>query len=237
MTVKDFTFNPLKLFSPRYLLQETPHEELHAKEVCEGIDLSEGLLITLSKLVEMTRLLSKYVVSGAAAQCDKITQLGQDVHTQEQILTRCLLGAEVKQAVRSDMLRFPYRLERVGDMLESILGCCREKAGKEVPFSDKAYGELEQMFGLLLEMMNDLRVAFTSPNKALLEGITEKRGRLIDMTEEFKLAHWQRMEAGFCHAGASSMYRTMLDSFEGAAEYIGKIAASLIALQEHAPEA
>jgi Na+/phosphate symporter len=237
MTAKDFTFNPLKLFSPRHLRQEMEHEELYAKEVCEGIDLSEGLLITISKLIEMTQLLSKYVVSGAQAQCDKCAKLGLEVHTQEQVLTHCLLSSEVKGEVLKGVLRFPYRMERVGDMLESILACCREKAAKQIPFTDKAHGEMDQMFGVLIEMMNDLRDSFKTPNNAILEGMIAKGSRLNDMTEEFKLAHWERLEAGFCHIAASSMYRAILDAFKGAAEYLVKMAASLLALKEHAPTA
>ncbi len=236
MTVKDFTFNPLKLFSPRHLRHDMEHEELAAKEVCEGIDLTEGLLITISKLIEMTQLLSKYVVTGSGAQCDKCSHLAAEVHKQEQILTQCMLGAEVKSDVLKGVIRFPYRLERVGVMLESIQECCREKAAKEVPFSDKAYGELDKMFGILLEMMTDLRGAFKSPNNEILEGITTKGARLIDMTEEFKLAHWERLEEGFCHIGASSMYRAMLDAFKGAAEYLMKVAASLYTLVVSAPK-
>jgi len=235
MTAKDFTFNPLKLFSPRHLRQEMEHEELYAKEVCEGIDLSEGLLITISKLIEMTQLLSKYVVSGAQPQCDKCAKLGLEVHTQEQVLTRCLLSSEVKGEVLKGVLRFPYRMERVGDMLEIILACCREKAAKEIPFSDIGHKELDQMFGVLIEMMNDLRDSFKTPNKAILEGIIAKGSQLSDMTEEFKLAHWERLEAGFCHIAASSMYRAILDAFKGAAEYLVKMAASLLALKEHGP--
>ncbi|MEW6348255.1 MAG: hypothetical protein AB1646_04285 [Thermodesulfobacteriota bacterium] len=237
MTAKDFTFNPLKLFSPRHLRHEMEHEELAAKEVCEGIDLTEGLLITVSKLIEMTQLLSKYVMSGAGAQCERCSHLAEEVHKQEQILTQCMLGAEVTGEVLKGVIRFPYRLERVGDMLEAIQECSRVKAAKDIPFSDKAYGELDSMFGLLLEMLNHLRDAFKTPHKETLEAIATKGARLIDLTEEYKLAHWERLEAGFCHIGASSMYRAMLDSFKGASEYVLKMGASLRLLAEAGPQA
>ncbi len=232
MTTKDFTFNPLKLFSPRHLRHEMEHEELAAKEVCEGIDLTEGLLITVSKLIEITQLLSKYVVTGSGAQCEKCAHLAEEVHKQEQILTQCMLGAEVTGDVLKGVIRFPYRLERVGDMLESIHECSRVKAARDIPFSDKAYTELDNMFGALLQMLTGLREAFKAPDLERLDEIAATGARLIDMTEEYKLAHWDRLEAGFCHIGASSMYRAMLDSFKGAAEYIVKIGASLRLLAE-----
>ena len=208
-------------------------EELHQKPVSDSMTLEEGLLVMLSKLMEMTRLLSKAVVSESTAQMDQCDALSKEVQAQETILTGNLVSGNVRKDLLKGLLRFPYRLERIGDMLESILNCCREKERKGIPFSDKAHAELEQLFAVLLDMMKNLRDAFRAPNRILLEAILAQGNKLGQLVEDFKLAHWERLEAGFCHVEASSMYRDILDSTKHANEYIQKICESLLDLGEN----
>jgi hypothetical protein len=47
------------------------------------------------------------------------------------------------------------------------------------------------------------------------------------MFEEFKLAHWERIEAGFCAVEASSVYRDILDSVKSVNEYLVKMTETL----------
>ena len=113
-------------------------------------------------------------------------------------------------------------------MLESILNCCRAKARFGIPFSEKAYWELDQLFQVLTEMMINLRDAFITPNKVVLDRIVSDGKKLSDMLEDFKVAHWMRLEAGFCTVEGSSMYRDMLDSIKSINEYMVKMSKTLL---------
>ena len=113
-------------------------------------------------------------------------------------------------------------------MLESILNCCRAKARFGIPFSEKAYWELDQLFQVLTEMMINLRDAFVTPNKVVLDTIVSDGKKLGDMLEDFKVAHWMRLEAGFCTVEGSSMYRDMLDSIKSINEYMVKMSKTLL---------
>ncbi|MEJ2717610.1 MAG: hypothetical protein P8182_10790 [Deltaproteobacteria bacterium] len=230
MKHREVFFNPFRMLSPRLHAEAMRIEELYEKPVSESVSLEEGLLIMISKLIEMTQLLSKCVVSGADHQMDRCAELASDVHDQEKILTRGLVTSDVEKDLLTGVIRFPYRLERIGDMLESVLNCCRIKAEKGIPFSDKAYAELEQLFAALLEMMVNMRDAFTTPNKVLLEAILAEGTNLSELVEEFKLAHWARLEAGFCAPEASSVYRDMLDSIKWTTEYLERMSATLLEL-------
>jgi Na+/phosphate symporter len=202
-------------------------EKLGERPVSESVSLEEGLLIMISKLIEMCGLLSKAVFTGDAGQMDACEALANEVHEQEKLLTKDLVGSGIESDLLTGVIRFPYRLERIGDMFESILNCCRIKARNGVPFSDKAYAELDELFSILLEMMHNLRDAFQTPNKEILEAIVSSGFRLSELFEEFKLAHWRRLESGFCAAEASSMYRDILDSAKSASEYLVKMAQTL----------
>jgi Na+/phosphate symporter len=77
-------------------------------------------------------------------------------------------------------------------------------------------------------MMVNLRDAFLTPNKAILDRIISDGKRLGDMLEDFKVAHWTRLEMGFCAVEASSMYRDILDSVKSVNEYLVKMSRTLL---------
>ena len=223
-------FNPFRMLSPKLDHDALKIEELHEKPVFDGLSLEEGLLIMNSKLIEMCRLLSKCFVSGSEKQVEACAALAKDVHDQEKHLTRNLIESKVEHKLLTALIRFPYRFERIGDMLESILNCCRIKAAQGIPFSDKAQGEMEQIFALLIQILTNLRDAIRTPNKVLLESILSDGKRLNELFEECKIAHWKRLEAGFCAIEASSMYRDILDSVKTVDEYLIKMATTLLEL-------
>ncbi|MGO9570498.1 MAG: hypothetical protein ACLP5H_23450 [Desulfomonilaceae bacterium] len=224
--------NPFRMISPKLDSEALRLEELHEKPFSESVALQEGLLIMVSKTIEMTRLLSKCMVSGSRAQMDACEALGKDVHEQEKVLTKNLIASAVKTARLSDLIRFPYRLERVGDLLESILRCCRIKARDGIPFGDKAHAELDQLFALLVDMLVNLRDAFVTTNRFLVSRILTDGQNLSQALQDVRLAHWERLERGFSSPQASSLYLDILDSTTGINEYIVKMCDRLVVLAE-----
>ena len=235
MKDKSYFFNPFRMLSPKLDSEALRIEELHKEPVSKALTLEEGLLVMISKLIEMTRLLSKAVVGGSASQMDRCEALADEVDEQENILTKSLVSANVDKELLRGVIRFPYRLERMGDMLESILRCCRVKEKRGIPFSDKAHAELDELFAGLMNILVNLRDAFKTPNKVLLEAIIADSLRLRNRLNDFKLAHWARLEAGICHVEASSIYRDILDSSKLACEYVEKMCETLLELDRSAP--
>jgi Na+/phosphate symporter len=223
--------NPFRIISPKLDSEAVRLEELHEKPFSESVALQEGLLIMISKIIEMTRLLSKGIVSGARAQMEACELLAKDVHEQEKVLTRNLLSSGVKTRL-SDIIRFPYRLERVGDLLESILRCCRIKARDGLAFGDAAHAELDKIFSLLVQMLVNLRDAFLTTNRFLVEHILNDGKKLSQALQDARLAHWERLERGFTAPQASSLYLDILDSVVGINEYIAKMCDRLVILAE-----
>ncbi len=235
MKDKSYFFNPFRMLSPKLNAEAFKMEELHKEPVSKALTLEEGLLTMVSKLIEMTRLLSKAVVSGSASQMDRCEALANEVDEQENILTKSLVSADVDKELLKGVIRFPYRLERMGDMLESILRCCRIKERRGIPFSDKAHVELDELFAAFMDILVNLRDAFKTPNKVLLEAIVADSLKLRNRLNDFKLAHWARLEAGICHVEASSIYRDILDSSKLACEYVEKMCETLLELDRSAP--
>jgi len=230
MKKKSLFFNPFRLLSPKLDHEVARLDDLHQKVVSESVSLEEALLITLSKIIEMTRLVSKSMFSGSTIQMDQCAALAKEVHEQERRLTGNLVSAGLKAEVLRGFIRFPFHLERIGDLLESILNCCRIKAREGIPFSDKADAELDQLFTVLLDMMINLRDAFRTPNMVLLEAIISEAKKLSDLLDHSRLAHWDRVERGFCAVQVSTLYLDTLDSVKSINEYLQMMTRTLIDL-------
>ncbi len=220
--------NPLRILSLRLDREAARLDDRRAAP--QQVSLEESLATTAGKIIEIVRLLSKCILSGEASQMDRCAALAEDVHQQEKMLTKDLVSSGLRGELFKGLVRFPVRLERIGDSLEGILKCCRIKARDGIAFSDKAQEELNQLFAMLLEMTKNMRDALKVPNKLLLESIISQGRQLTRMLEDCRLAHWGRLEAGFCSPRASSVFLEVLDSMKLMNEYMDKMCNTLIEL-------
>ncbi len=226
--------NPFRMLSPKLDYESLRMEELHKKAFAESVSIEEAMLITISKVIEMSKLLSKCLFSGSETQMDLCDALAAEIHRQEKLLTTDLLEATVGGKLPKGIIRFPFRLERIGDLLENILKCSRVKARDGIPFSDKAHAEMDRIFDLLVRMLGNLRDAFKAPNKVLLESIRADVKSLAELLTDARFGHWDRLERGFCAIQASSIYLDILDSLGGVNGYINKMSETLMGVVEEA---
>lgn len=233
MKEKEILFNPLQALSPSLDLETVPLDTLHERPVSTSVSLLEGLLIMMSKIVEITRSLAECIDECPESAMDRCGSLAREVHMEEQILTRIVVSPEVSPELRTGLINFPYRLERIGDMLENILRCYRTKAREGIRFSEPAVRDLDQFFGSLLKTMIDLRDALAMPRQSDLEAILSDGDRLDLLFEAFREAHWQRLESGVCAVESSSTYRDILDSLKAVNEYLMKIGTKMLELGQH----
>lgn len=226
--------SPFRMMSPKLDSEADRFSELHEAPVSESHTPEEGFLIMISKLIEMSKILSKSFAvldQERLSQCDR---LAEEVHKWEAVITQDLMAAQstIGSNLFKLVVRLPVRLERIGDMFQNMLACARIKDRQGIPFSDKAQNDLAAIFKMLLDMLTNLRDALVIRNKVLLGHIKSQRETLAQMLLDARFAHWERLEAGFCAPQASSLYLDILDSFTGINEYVGKICVSLLALAD-----
>lgn len=229
---ESFIVNPFRVLSPSVDAEVLRLKDLHRRRVSESSTLQEGVLIMISKLIEMTRLVSECIITGDKAQMDACASLGTQLDEEERTLTRYLVTSGLSGDMWKGIIRFPYRLERIGDMLDNIVYCCRTKVALGIPLSDASGMEMKQLFSLLLEMMEGLREGFTRPTRELLQTITEQSHELKRLALDYRSAHWHRLENGLCAPEAVAFYGDILDSATVAADYMEKMCISLLSLDE-----
>ncbi|MDQ1240034.1 MAG: hypothetical protein QG577_2220, partial [Thermodesulfobacteriota bacterium] len=87
MKDKQVFFNPLRMLSPKLDSETIKIEELYQSPVSDALTLEEGMLIMLSKLIEMTRLIKISFVGVSEEKISAAGVLGDEVHRLEKILT------------------------------------------------------------------------------------------------------------------------------------------------------
>jgi Na+/phosphate symporter len=227
-------FNPFRLISPKLNREASRLEELYESPPSDVTCLEEGLLVMLTKLIEMTNLTYKALIIADPDKLKKCAGLGNEIHAEEKGLTGDLVcSPSTTGNVLKTLVLFPGHLERAGDYLENVAKCAHIKARDGIPFSDKAHGELTELFGLLVEILKNCRDLLVTNNRTLLDYVRAQQKRLAQLTVDFALAHEDRLLEGLCSPHASSLYLDILDSVKGANDHLLRITDSLVKLDEN----
>ncbi|HMK34665.1 MAG TPA: hypothetical protein VK463_06345 [Desulfomonilaceae bacterium] len=227
-----YFWNPLRIVSPKLDKEVKRFEDLYETPVSDAHAPEENLVLMISKLIHLTKMVAKGMKTDDLAIIDSCQKLAEEIHQHEKLATSGLMdqASIIGKNVFRIVVRFPSRMERIGLMFEAILKSCRIKSTEGMHFSDKAQEELSHIMGLVLEMLENLRDALVIPNKIVLEHIKLQSTSLVQAIEDSRLAHWERLEAGFSSPQTSSIFIEILDALKNVNEYITKINESLIAL-------
>lgn len=235
MKNKEVFFNPFRLISPKLDTEASRLSELYEKPPEEVTCLEEGLLVMLGKLVELSRNLRKSLLMPDPDRLAECERLAKEIHEEEKSLTEHIVvcsPTETTGEVLKAVVLFPGRLERVGDHLESLVNVCRIKARDGIVFSDMANKELDQLFDLFLDVLQNFRDALVTRNATLLEHVVSQANKLAQMCLDCALAHEDRLLQGLCASKASSLYLDILYSMKAAKGHIREMSESLLALKK-----
>lgn len=142
------------------------------------------------------------------AALDLAAALGRTVHKQEKDLTERLLAAAPEAAG----IRFaPAHLERIGDAAEGLIRVLRTMEAEGTVFTDRGLGEIDQLFGRAIELVECARDLTLTGNAVLARHLEIESMRFHDLASDFARAHEERLIEGVCMPKASSAYLAMLD--------------------------
>lgn len=233
MKEKRVFFNPFRIISPKLNKEASRLEELYETPSQEMTCLEEGLLVMISKLLEISKLVYKSLILADPEKMEKCEELAREIHAEEKVLTGDLVCSPTTTGeILKTLVLFPGHLERAGDFLESVLNCARIKARDSIPFSDKAHAELTQLFDALTEVLTKFRDMVGTRERALLDELLAQEQKIAQMTLDFALTHEDRLLEGLCSPKASSLYLDILDSVRGANAHIMHLTETLIKLAD-----
>lgn len=222
--------NPFRLISPRLDAEACRFAQLFEVAPEEITCLEDGLLMMTGNLLKLTGLIRKTLIVPNPEKLKECDRLAKEIHDEEKGLTGDLVcnPKEITGDLLKTVVLFPGHLERVGDLLESILNVVRIKARQGVPFSDKAMAEIGELFDTFTEMLVDFRDVLLTRNRALLERILQQADRIGELAAEFSLTHEDRLLEGLCSPFASSLFLDILDSVKQAAIHLRQMSEALL---------
>jgi Na+/phosphate symporter len=214
------------------MLNDSDPERQQALEVPDprSGSLNEGFPLMVGKLIETGLLLSTCISTGDQNQISRCEALARDVYAHEEILTRNLLASKAEDLPKT-LIHLPFLLQRICENLEDILNCCRLKTKDGILLNGKAEAHLQQLLAILVDMMNNLRDAFTVPDVVLVESIISEGNGLNRMLRDFRSAHWSRPGTGSSAFQATAVYLDILDAIKSANEDVGNICQTLLELE------
>jgi len=183
--------------------------------------------------VEMLTLTARAFATQTTTTLGPATKLGRDIHQLEKALTEMTvrhLTAEEEKTLEGgkEFLFVPMHLERVGDNIELLIRAVNAMVKDGIPFTERAMGELNGLFGKDIEFLECIRDTVLTKNKVLMRHIVDESRQFDSRIDECALLHQQRMIEGVCVPKASSLFLAILDYLKGVESHCCQIALKLL---------
>jgi phosphate:Na+ symporter len=115
-------------------------------------------------------------------------------------------------------------IERVGDHTENIIELLELRSEKKVHLSEEAIGELNEMFQLTLETLQDAMKSLMDQDKELAGDVLVKEKSIDEMERTLRKTHIGRMNEGVCTGDAGVIFVDIASNLERIGDHAVNIA-------------
>ena len=184
-------------------------------------------------LVEENVRLSLASVNGDPAEnAFKITQNEEIIDFTNGALTRFLIKLSASVDERDEQRIGSYfhvlnDLERIGDHAENFHEIGQEMLAKKISFSDTAMSDIQQMYGVVIDMIAIAKEAFDEENQDRLPALSKLENETDEMKRSFSAKHFSRLSEGNCSLEVSPYYTSTITGLERVADHIVNVGYSI----------
>lgn len=143
-----------------------------------------------------------------------------------QVNTKELTAAETR--VSAKYLHCLNNLERVSDHAVNLADLAQEMHQKHITFSAQAEREIRICSGAVCEIAALARSALSENNLALARKVEPLEEVIDALTEEMKVRHIQRVQAGACTLELGFIFNDCINNFERVADHCSNIAVAVL---------
>ena len=140
------------------------------------------------------------------------------------------VSADDSQTV-SRLLHAIGDFERIGDHALNLQESAKEIHDKGVQFSASADAELNSLLSALIEIMDYAFKAFSSNDSTLAKSVEPLEETIDHLTENIRLRHIRRLQAGECTVQLGFIHSDLLTNFERVSDHCSNIALSVLEAQ------
>lgn len=206
-------------------LLETPSVAMHSARL-EMADMA-----ALAR--EMFHRSMRGFFEGSQEDLDQVERDELEMDRRREEISNYLVGISEHPLETEDAERIPRYLhmvndlERFGDLLDEVASLGRRRHDKELPFSEEALAELEELSQVLDGMVEaaESLLREADPEHAVTIQAAEM---VVDRLEKrFRKAHIRRLNAGGCDLFAGIVFLDMLTLMEKQGDYLHNLAVAL----------
>jgi len=114
--------------------------------------------------------------------------------------------------------------ERVGDHAENIANLAEKRIEENLPFSDQAVKELEEMHNYVLETFDMCITALEKDNRTLSGEIVKREAQIDMMEKKLRNNHIARLNAGLCYPASGVVFLDIISNLERVGDHSHNIA-------------
>lgn len=194
-------------------------------------------------VIAITQLSKQYLHTKEGEAFDELAEVEALVNKYDTVLSQYLLKIAQQPILAKDQINEYYKnyqivkyLERIADHIEDISEFYQMVYEERGSFSQAALADLDQVYDLLEEMIQDAMNIYESRNvNTLLPLLNEKEKTLNDLELVCRQNHFDRMKENICdNSMASAVILDIFSTMESIGDLALKIAnCSLILYNEH----
>lgn len=123
-------------------------------------------------------------------------------------------------------------IERIGDHAENFADSAKERMKKNIPFSEKAIKQMQEMTEMVLIQLDYAIQMFSKHDLSHIKDIMELEDKVDDTERRLQKAHVKRLTKGKCTPEAGMLYSDTISGLERAADHATNIAFAILRPQE-----
>ncbi|MGN9163830.1 Na/Pi cotransporter family protein [Tissierellaceae bacterium HCP3S3_D8] len=203
------------------LLLNTPMAALEASRV----ELIRGMKI----LKEMLADVMEMIYTNELKNVPRIESNEAIINQMQKKMTRYIVKLSKRELTEKESIMVPAiissinNIERAGDRVIEIVVLYKKKMEENLPFTDNAVEELEELERCMFQMFDATEISLRKKNEECIEKVFELENQVDALSERFQQNHIKRLNNESCNIDAGVIYIDIIAHLERIADYIYKI--------------
>jgi phosphate:Na+ symporter len=164
----------------------------------------------------------------------KVARLEYAVDNLQAEITRYLIDISMEELEQEDAEKIPVfihsvnDIERVADNAVNISELGQRRSNKGLVFSTMAIEELDTMYKIVNEMLDDVRTGLETDDLGVAREALIKEEELNKMQRSLRKSHTKRVNDGSCQMLSGIVFIDCVDCFEKIGDHLSNIAEGLL---------
>ncbi len=179
-------------------------------------DAQHPLVVQMSdQAVDMLKLVRDGFVRLDRNATEAALRIGRELKVTDQRAMASMIAASAPRPETAEQVFVPMHLGLIVRNIEALAEAATQVLSGTTLFTERATGELSNLFGLAIDLLESVRDAFRTGNRALIRHVLDEARRIESASNEYALSHQRRLIEGVCVPRASATFLAMLDDLKG----------------------